>query len=516
MEQALKRLIFCFDGSWNKISEHGLTNVALTASAVAKQQVVQVDDEDLLKRGFSVGDIIPQIVHYDEGVGTNRNEKYGGGMFGKGLYANVREAYLFLCLNYEPGDEIYLFGFSRGAYTARSFGGLVGNCGIMRSEYIEKVLEAARLYKARGEANTDAKRIALQEDLFALIKKYGHPVTTCQAEHDWKLCQFGLEEHNHPRVDIKYIGLWDTVKSIFTLRQSLGLPDPSSEFHDEDIPECTSSGRHAVALDEHRKTFDFTPWENLDQANKRVFEKINWSGSFDEYKTSKDRAFKEVWFPGTHGSVGGGGERRGLSDTSLLWVLDGARAEGLQINTVSESKVFQLKPTPIHYLDNTEKDGVMEQVSEIKSAVPFLKFTRSGPNHLSEVSGSALARYAAPPSVLPKEEERKSESSYRPGALKKIENEVKAFVESHYTEEDFELYNGYADSDWEKMEAKRTVSGWEYELYTVKQDDTLSKIAKSEIQNNSYKALQACNKVMVPNYNMLHPGQVLSIPKRKV
>ncbi len=512
----MKRLVFCFDGSWNKINEDSLTNVALTASAVAKAQVVKKDDKALLAKGFIVGDIIPQIVHYDEGVGTNRNERYGGGIFGKGLYTNVREAYLFLCLNYEPGDEIYLFGFSRGAYTARSFAGLVGNCGIMRSQHIEKVIEAAKLYKARGEADTAVKREALQVELFNLIRHFGHPVTTCKAEDDWKRCQHGLEHHNHPQVDIKYIGLWDTVKSIISLRETFGLPDSDTEFHDEDIPECTSSGRHAVALDEHRKSFNFTPWENIKVANLRSYKKNGFERTFEDYKLSSDRAFQEVWFPGTHGSVGGGGERRGLSDTALLWVLDGARFEGLTIDTTAQAKVFQLQPTPIEYIDNTEKDGAFEQVSEIKNAIPFIRFTRSGPKHISEVSRSAIVRYAAPSTVLPDGEERKDSKSYRPEALTHVETDVQSLASKEYTAEDFSLYNGYRDNPWETIEAERIESGWVYGLYTVKQGDKLSTIAQDQLGSNNYKALQACNKIMIPDAERIHPGQVLSIPKRKV
>ena len=471
-------------------------------------------DEELLARGFKIGEVIPQIVHYDEGVGTNRKDKFGGGIFGKGLYENVREAYVFLCLNYEPGDEIYLFGFSRGAYTARSFAGLVGNCGIMRSEHIEKVIEAAELYKKRGEARSEKDGAALQEDLFSLIRTYGHPVTTCTAEADWKRCKVGLEDHQQPTVDLRYIGLWDTVKTTPTLRNMFGFYDPGTEFHDEDIPECTISGRHAVALDEHRESFNFTSWENLDEANRRAMTIQGFGGSFDEYAISPSRSFQEVWFPGTHGGVGGGGERRGLSDNALLWVLEGAREQGLQININAESKVFQLKPTPIEYLDNTEKDGAMEQVSDFKGK--FKKFVRSGPKGLHQVSESTFARISAPPGVLPEEEERKANETYDPAALHSLSKDAAAMAHEKYNAEDFELYNGYADSGFEVMHDIKVVSGWKYRLYTVKQNDTLSEIAKSELGNGKWRALHATNRVMVPQADSVHPGQVLSIPVSKV
>lgn len=507
----MKRLVFCFDGSWNKINTDNLTNVALTAAAIGRSQTVEVGDSALLAKGLKVGDRISQIVHYDEGVGTNRKDKYGGGIFGKGLYENVREAYIFLCLNYEPGDELYLFGFSRGAYTARSFAGLVGNCGIMRSEHIEQVIEAAALYKERGQARSAEQRELLQEKLFTLIRQYGHPVTTCQAEDEWKRCKHGLGDHTQPLVDIRYIGLWDTVKTTLTLRNLFGMYDPDTEFHDEDIPECTSAGRHAVALDEHRGSFDVTLWGNLEESNRAAMRKSDISGDYESYSTDSNRAFQEIWFPGTHGAVGGGGERRGLSDTALLWVLDGAREQGLQINTDAESKVFLLQPTPIDYLDNTEDDGAMEEFSDFWKKLKR-GHVRVGPRGLHEVSDSAIARFAAPADLLPIEEERPENEQYRPKALRGIEAAVKAKSEQRFNREDFDLYNGYLNSDFEIMQDRKIVEGWDYTLYTVKKDDRLSEIALSELGNGNWRALQATNKIMIPDPNRLHPGQVLSIP----
>ena len=105
----MKRLVFCFDGTWNKLSTNCPTNVVLVAEMVAP----------IAKGG------VPQIVYYDEGIGTAKSEHFMGGAFGKGMMTNIREAYRFLLFNYEPGDQIYAFGFSRGAYTARSFLGFI-------------------------------------------------------------------------------------------------------------------------------------------------------------------------------------------------------------------------------------------------------------------------------------------------------------------------------------------------------------------------------------------------------
>ncbi|NML07501.1 DUF2235 domain-containing protein [Sphingomonas sp. G-3-2-10] len=103
----MKRIAFCFDGTWNKIDGDYPTNVARVAQSISR-----FDEKGM-----------PQIIYYDEGVGTSTTSRWTGGILGHGLRENIIEAYHFLVLNYEPGDDIHVFGFSRGAYTARSFVG---------------------------------------------------------------------------------------------------------------------------------------------------------------------------------------------------------------------------------------------------------------------------------------------------------------------------------------------------------------------------------------------------------
>jgi uncharacterized protein (DUF2235 family) len=129
----MKRLVFCFDGTWNKLDAQYPTNVVLTSESVLP----------LTKEN------VAQVVFYDEGVGTSKFESLSGGMFGAGLLKNMADGYRFLIFNYSPGDEIYVFGFSRGAYTARSFAGLLHTSGILLRGYASKVNEAIELYRRR-------------------------------------------------------------------------------------------------------------------------------------------------------------------------------------------------------------------------------------------------------------------------------------------------------------------------------------------------------------------------------
>lgn len=119
----MRRLVVCSDGTWNRADAANPTNVVKLYRSVQSQ-----------------ADGVTQIPWYDPGVGTrNRLSAAVGGLTGLGLTQNIEDAYRFLVRNYEPGDELYLFGFSRGAYTVRSLGGLIRNSGILRRGYEARV-----------------------------------------------------------------------------------------------------------------------------------------------------------------------------------------------------------------------------------------------------------------------------------------------------------------------------------------------------------------------------------------
>ncbi|MGE0830467.1 MAG: DUF2235 domain-containing protein, partial [Hyphomonadaceae bacterium] len=130
----MKRLVVCCDGTWQRLWGDRLTNVALTARSVASR------DAD--------GNV--QIVYYSVGVGAylDKLSLYQGAI-GAGLDEHLLEAYQFLTLNYEPGDQIYLFGFSRGAYTVRSLCGLLRKCGVLRRAHADRAGAALKLYRQR-------------------------------------------------------------------------------------------------------------------------------------------------------------------------------------------------------------------------------------------------------------------------------------------------------------------------------------------------------------------------------
>lgn len=278
----MKRLVICCDGTWQRLYGGALTNVALTARAVSPHD-----------RSNN-----PQIVYYSMGVGASLSGlSLWQGMTGDDLDDHLLDAYLFLNLNYEPGDQIYLFGFSRGAYTVRSLAGLLRKCGVLRRAHVDKARDALDLYRRRIASDShEAARFRL-----SYAAAWPHLST----------------RFSPPPVDlsISYLGVWDTVGALGiprVLPLSIGL-NKQYQFHDTSLSRSVRFARHALAIDERRPSFAPTLWSNLD--------KINIPGA-------PVRA-AQAWFPGDHGGVGGNDITRGLSNCALLWVLEGAEQAGL-------------------------------------------------------------------------------------------------------------------------------------------------------------------------------------------
>ncbi|MBF2028845.1 MAG: DUF2235 domain-containing protein [Oscillatoriales cyanobacterium C42_A2020_001] len=276
----MKRLVVCCDGTWNRLGRYP-TNVVKLAQAT---------------KPFA-SDGISQVVFYQQGLGTNWYDRVPGGAFGWGIDYNIQNAYQFLCFNYDPGDEIYLFGFSRGAYTARSLAGMIYCSGLLARQYIEKVPQAYNLYRepTKDAASKEAKKIRTKNFRF----------------------QYGVRYQESDQIPITLLGCWDTVGSlgIPNLLPFLPLTDlinAKYRFHDTELNRMIQNAIHAVAIDERRKVFDVTPMEH---SSKNPNQKL-----------------QQVWFPGGHGCVGGGTEQHcKLSDAALQWMMDEIARFGLKL-----------------------------------------------------------------------------------------------------------------------------------------------------------------------------------------
>jgi hypothetical protein len=267
----MKRLVVCCDGTWNKPDNDNVTNIEKIA------RTVQSDPS-------ATGGVY-QLVYYISGVGAGSYEadRLLGGAFGFGLFHNVIACYRFLAQNYEPGDEIFIIGFSRGAYTARSVAGMLATVGLLTKVALveERLPWAVHLYQATK----------MPEGAF------GESVD--EFKHD----------HCHA-AKLAFLGVFDTVGA-------LGVPGFEREtprFHNVQLSDQVLCARQALAIDETRLKFAPTFWE---------------APSEPPDAATEDPRVKQVWFEGAHSDVGGGYAETGLSDTSLLWMAREAHAAGL-------------------------------------------------------------------------------------------------------------------------------------------------------------------------------------------
>ena len=284
---ANRRLVLLFDGTWDKPESN--TNVERLRRLIAPLD--------------ALGNV--QLVNYIPGVGVQRGLSHLlGGAFGYGLSGNVMDGYRWLCQTWQPGDDIYLFGFSRGAYTARSLGGLIRKCGLLK--------------RAPDGGVTQADVGDAYDFYRDLASKPGDPLAVAfRAEHSIE-------------VDIHFIGVWDTVGS-------LGIPVTASwfpyararyQFHDTELSKIVKYAYQALALDEHRADFAPAVWTRNPYTIK--------PGETLTSKKLEQIEIEQRWFIGSHSDVGGGNDRDGagrkpdpLPELPLAWLQRKAINAGL-------------------------------------------------------------------------------------------------------------------------------------------------------------------------------------------
>lgn len=292
-----RRLILLLDGTWNdaEIGDRD-TNIvrlrdilalglsALFHTPISISEVVDNDSQAVEIGIRSYGDF-DYLFFYERGVGTGPSwDRLTGGILGWGLGRNIRRAYKFLSRNYLPGAEIFIFGFSRGAYTARSLVGYLGSSGLLKAENCNGELEQRAWSNYRTSPN----------DRLPATRK-------------------GLEPYAHSFGELRVacLGVFDTVGT-------LGIPTTALrrlnrefyEFHDVELSPIVRLNLHALAIDEHRRAFAASVWRQS---------RFRWSNSVTE----------QTWFPGVHADVGGGyfsaseriGSARDLDEVSLDWMI---------------------------------------------------------------------------------------------------------------------------------------------------------------------------------------------------
>ncbi|MET8027228.1 DUF2235 domain-containing protein [Streptomyces avermitilis] len=283
-------LVVCLDGTGNQLKAKGNTNV------IRLYEMLDLADPER------------QIAFYDPGVGTfsaagawtpvsRRLSKLFGLAFGSGIKTNLAEAYTYLMSHYTPGDRIYIFGFSRGAYTARALVGMLRTIGLMRPGMENLVPYAVSVYAK----NKDWTRKDWDQ-LHHFAGAFSNAVDG----------RIGIPVH--------YLGIWDSVKAAGVLRWNLRWP------YTRQLPNVQRI-RHAVSIDEMRRPYR----EYLVTAGDK--------------KQTGPASVEQVWFAGVHSDVGGTfDDDPRLPTVSLKWVVDGALAAGLRVQAGAYAREVSLEP----------------------------------------------------------------------------------------------------------------------------------------------------------------------------
>jgi uncharacterized protein (DUF2235 family) len=317
----LKNLVLCLDGTWNSDDGQEITNIVRIRDLVDPKFHEKDKDE-----------VVTQRVYYDTGVGTGLRwaDKFVGGVSGAGLEQNVRQAYRFLSQFYSPGIEIYIFGFSRGAFTARSVAGYIGAAGLLMPEFCTHQNE---------------------EKAWSLYR------TPPGDRYPSEICE--LRRLTFPDVRIKCLGVFDTVGARGIPTELLKLRNRRRYgFHDVTLGANVDHALHALAIDELRGPFGASVWQYPNHKNNISVE--------------------QVWFPGVHANIGGGYPDSAMSDIALEWMLSRTEAKGLGLKLVDDWRLGFSLPNPLGTVYESRSvlytaSRIWPQVRVINQTVPKIK-----------------------------------------------------------------------------------------------------------------------------------------------
>ncbi|WP_333712125.1 DUF2235 domain-containing protein [Yoonia sp.] len=378
--EELKKIVILCDGTWNRVDSTTPTNVVRLGQ--------------LLRPTNATG--VHQIPIYVQGVGTAQGvgrvssfaERWLGGMFGLGLYRNLIDAYIKLTFMYEPGDEIFIFGFSRGAFTARSLTGFIRATGIIPRDSLHLLPRAI----ARYQDKTRGKKTHPSSDESHAFRLETSPfIATSEKEVSWRETQ-GKAAPTLLR--ISYLGVWDSVGALGVPRYLSVAPllnGKKYDFHDASLSSMVKAARHAVALDERRRSFEPTRWDNVRDLNAE--------------QGDDSLPYQELYFVGDHGSVGGGGDIVDLSSIALGWIAEGAQQAGLALQEKDLAAIRKAENFrgPIH--NSLSAPGLVTKLMR------NFGMDRKGPDTVDELHPSVFARW-------------KADKAYRPGSLAHLKTQL--------------------------------------------------------------------------------------------
>jgi uncharacterized protein (DUF2235 family) len=273
----MKRMAIFLDGTWNTLENN--TNVWRLKSMCDPAAA-------------------DQVTYYSKGVGTSFGEILRGGVEGYGIDNEIIDAYTWLAETFEAGDEIFIFGFSRGAYTARSLSGLIAKCGVLKPGAPLSIEQLYARYRRQSEKT---------------INELVHGPEPMDLEERWivKYCD---------STTIKMVGVWDTVGSLGSPIASLKSKIVKYLFLDTHLRVQNEFAFHALAIDEHRKSFEPTLWT-------KTTDNVPVAGAPPARPLSQ---VEQRWFVGAHANVGGGYPSDVLAQPPLQWLMGKAAGLGLK------------------------------------------------------------------------------------------------------------------------------------------------------------------------------------------
>jgi uncharacterized protein (DUF2235 family) len=306
-----KRIIYCADGTWDSAQNN--TNVYTIFKAIPMAS--------------------DQVAYYDDGVGSDGTliEKLFGGAFGLGLFQKIKDGYTKIAQVYEPGDDLFIFGFSRGAYTARSLAGMIAVCGLPTASFDNNLVNPAFDAYRQRDPNQRSAMLA------------------------------SLSQYNLYDAKIKMVGVWDTVGSL-GIPALLGDVDPILYgFLDTNLHPDVLNAFQALAIDERRREFPPTLWT-------------------PPSPPVAGQTLQQIWFSGVHCDGGGGYPETGLSDITLSWMMGNAKNLGVQFD-----------PKVCAQFATLDAKNALGQIHESWSIMWGFPKSRTVPNN-SAVSNSVAIR----------------------------------------------------------------------------------------------------------------------------
>jgi uncharacterized protein (DUF2235 family) len=322
-----KKLVVCCDGTWN--TPRTETNIFRTYRFLREGLGMPLEvthKEGVRTCGGTAADGSEVVLFYDAGVGTNWFSRLPGGGAGVGLSDNVRDAYRFLGHHFVPGSDIYLFGFSRGAYTARSLCGFIKAAGLLDKPSVQDVWRAYidRYATVHTTPRVIARPAGWNLDRIRgwLVEKVGDAVG-----------RLGTDIANLPTygdVSIKFIGVYDTVGALgVPIPAVADVNEPIVGFHDTTLGDTVENAVQALAVDEKRGPYVPALWTQAADA-------VALAG----------QSVLQVWFPGVHSDIGGGYHDKGIGDITWDFMMRQAADKGLVIDPSHRTPALTLHPLP--------------------------------------------------------------------------------------------------------------------------------------------------------------------------